>query len=337
MIPYYFAANSIGYLCPETSTHGVIHSVFNHAINLRLVTLPDRFVTITLHPLPNLPLGVQCQLNSEGHNHTVSPNLMSLFSKGGSVIWTRKSIQIESTLFGQISFSLENSKIWYKPIINMRESIVNHTQLNEQALTFITKAIAICMSDKIPYYAKDKLTGKLNSFYQQMRYLANLGITFDTLKACDVQSISRLIGLGEGLTPSGDDIACGVLASLYLLTTNQSHFEIDLANNAFRLQQALRAELGIQLHKTTAISQSYLVQAIESEFSEPVALLLQAITCLLEYKQNNEMNYSLDDLLSHLFDAVKKVQAIGSHSGNDILTGIIHGFSFITKTDQSIC
>ena len=71
-----------------------------------------------------------------------------------------------------------------------------------------------------------------------------------------------LIGLGIGLTPSGDDFLCGVLAGLTLLGLRDSQ--------DFR---HLSAEISRNLAKTNAISAAFLRCAMDGQFSEALVTL----------------------------------------------------------------
>lgn len=74
--------------------------------------------------------------------------------------------------------------------------------------------------------------------------------------------ITDLIGLGIGLTPSGDDFLCGVLAGLTLLGLRDSQ--------NFR---HLSAEISRNLAKTNAISAAFLRCAMNGQFSEALVTL----------------------------------------------------------------
>ena len=102
----------------------------------------------------------------------------------------------------------------------------------------------------------------------------------------------HMIGLGIGLTPSGDDFLCGILAGL-VLTCNQNHpFTIELQD-----------QLKKNLENTNDISRAFLNCALESHFSEAVKKIPTAS--------------SPAELLSPF-------EAIGHSSGIDTLCGIYY-------------
>ena len=80
-------------------------------------------------------------------------------------------------------------------------------------------------------------------------------------------SLSGLIGLGIGLTPSGDDFLCGVLAGLTISMCQDHPF-------ALALQDKIRSRLS----DTNDISRSFLSCALEGQFSQPVVQLSSMVS-----------------------------------------------------------
>ncbi len=69
--------------------------------------------------------------------------------------------------------------------------------------------------------------------------------------ADDAAAAGRLVGLGSGLTPSGDDVLVGYLAALWTRPDRA------------RLRRALAALIGARLDRTNAIAATYLRAAID--------------------------------------------------------------------------
>lgn len=110
--------------------------------------------------------------------------------------------------------------------------------------------------------------------------------------------MSELIGLGVGLTPSGDDFLCGVLAGLYIQGKEFSEF-------AYRLRDNIRKNL----HRTNDISAAFLSCAMDGHFSHAV---------------NELWNNPSTEQISKMF------HEIGHSSGMDTLCGIYFLF-FLTE------
>jgi hypothetical protein len=81
-------------------------------------------------------------------------------------------------------------------------------------------------------------------------------------------AIARLIGLGDGLTPAGDDFLVGFLAGLWSMPANGPRRD-------FRATVA--AEIAANAHRTSAVSSLYLEAATVGEVAEPLARLAAAI------------------------------------------------------------
>lgn len=111
------------------------------------------------------------------------------------------------------------------------------------------------------------------------------------------QELSRLLGLGEGLTPSGDDFLCGVLASTYMGQSEEKA----------RFRELLGGLIQDGLSRTNTISGGFLGCAAQGYFSRPV----------LELSRGS------------LARSVSDFSKIGHSSGADTLSGIIFGLEHI--------
>lgn len=71
------------------------------------------------------------------------------------------------------------------------------------------------------------------------------------------KSIATITGAGIGLTPSGDDFLCGLLAGLTLLEKKDTSF-----------YKSLSTEITANLHRTNPISAAFLLAALDGHFSQ---------------------------------------------------------------------
>ena len=76
-------------------------------------------------------------------------------------------------------------------------------------------------------------------------------------------TLCQLIGLGIGLTPSGDDFLCGFLAGLRLSLSESDRF-----------RQILEKKICSHLNRTNEISAAFLHCAVLGQFSAPIHLLI---------------------------------------------------------------
>lgn len=114
-----------------------------------------------------------------------------------------------------------------------------------------------------------------------------------------IEQLHRLLGLGCGLTPSGDDFIVGCLAGLAIGTRNQparSRFLMDVTD-------------GLDSSATTLISRQHLSDACHLQFAQPLAELAIAI------------GTGSAEVLSKLDAAL----AIGASSGADGVAGLLFG------------
>ena len=117
-------------------------------------------------------------------------------------------------------------------------------------------------------------------------------------------TLCGLIGLGIGLTPSGDDFLCGFLAGLRMSLSVSSHIPT-AESDSFR--QILEEQICSHLNRTNEISAAFLQCAALGQFSAPVHLLL-----------NPEIT------AEQIYQAFS---GIGHSSGIDTLCGICVSFS----------
>lgn len=111
----------------------------------------------------------------------------------------------------------------------------------------------------------------------------------------DVQAATAVIGLGPGLTPSGDDVVAGALVMLALLS---------------RLDGGTaRAVLDRARTHTTALSTALLEAATQGQMIPQAARLLEAVAAAAPQPQ-------VDARADELF-------AVGAHSGHDLAAGML--------------
>jgi hypothetical protein len=109
-----------------------------------------------------------------------------------------------------------------------------------------------------------------------------------------VKAASALLGLGEGLTPAGDDCVLGALATIHRLAPEWLASDRGLPH---RLAEAARS-------RTTDVARDFLLEALDGRFAEPVLALMTA---------------SSAGLAEH---AARELLAMGATSGADTLCGI---------------
>jgi hypothetical protein len=126
---------------------------------------------------------------------------------------------------------------------------------------------------------------------------------------------ARLLGLGGGLTPAGDDFLCGLLAALWCASSEGGEDR--------RFLRAWGAEIQRRLDATNAISASFLECAIAGCFPGTVTALAAAFAGTPATTTGRGPRASLDRLC-----------ALGHSSGMDTATGFLFGL-WLRTDDES--
>ena len=138
-----------------------------------------------------------------------------------------------------------------------------------------------------------------------------------SIRSLDFQGVSkassRLIGLGPGLTPSGDDVLAGVMAAgvFFSLSYERLRSEVQRINSWIISKVPGR---------TTTHSQILLNDASRGEIVRPLGQLLQGILCG-------------DEVLS-LISLTRQVMALGESSGKDTLVGVLIGLEAFMRLEE---
>lgn len=122
-------------------------------------------------------------------------------------------------------------------------------------------------------------------------------------------TLTKLIGLGIGLTPSGDDFLCGFLSAFQRFNQTETTF-----------YQQLTHKIQHNLSTTNAISRRFIECALEQHFS----------TAILTFWDTRENSTQTLSKLTSLFES------IGHSSGIDTLFGIYYACELLSK-QKDIC
>ncbi len=138
-----------------------------------------------------------------------------------------------------------------------------------------------------------------------------------SIRSLDSQGVSkassRLIGLGPGLTPSGDDVLAGVMAAGVFFSLAYE----GLRSEVRRINSWIISKVP---GRTTTHSQILLNDASSGEIVRPLGQLLQGILCG-------------DEVLS-LISLTRQVMALGESSGKDTLVGVLIGLEAFMRLEE---
>ena len=277
------------------TTRGSVHSVFPRAANL---LLGGRLLTLHARETPCAPNGLVLALRANQKPLAgLQPGMVWLVERGVIVIPV-----------ANLRLDLQQSQPW-NPRPQLASGGCPPKRLQEN--------LALLEAYLAAHTAPDGLAGLARLHPETPAEKANAGSLLlqtawsATQKLLDGivqqrialarQGINELIGLGPGLTPSGDDVLTGLIASLLVLGES--------VGQPVTFYQRLSAEvLAIAYSRTNKLSITWIEYAGRGEVAEHLgrlfAALIQADTSILE-------------------KAAQKVLSTGATSGGDILTGII--------------
>ena len=154
-----------------------------------------------------------------------------------------------------------------------------------------------------------------NIFYQEMSRLLQwhrkkLFLALQEGNLCAIENeITALLGLGIGLTPTGDDYLAGLSAVLFIN-----------GHPARKYRSLFISVLAREKNKTTLLSAITLREAIDQRFRESI---------------HNFIYHVLNDEQQHIQQLINEIKKIGSSSGCDMLCGMADAFA-LTRYDGGI-
>ena len=289
-------AVSIGETVPRENFNAVIQSVFDSAVNLRLMD-EDRLITLLLSDHYELPQGIRItRMDVPLHSLTVGTGAAS---RGGILRFDSSPLTVD----------LRGAHVWkcFVPELhtNMRSpgsqkawaatwQLLNEAQRNKK-----TDMIA---ADLFLWSTGSPLSQRMSRPVMQL--ITSTG-RFDVQSS--VHAAEKLIGLGPGVTPTGDDFLIGLLAGLWSTRArDQRHlsFTYSFGNALMDIAK-----------QTCEISRTYLHHAIHGQFSSSLSNLSEAIATGKCVEQ-----------------AAQEAMRVGHSSGMDSVTGLLIGLAVWSST-----
>jgi hypothetical protein len=289
---------------------GNVHSVFQNAVNITL--LNGYFFTLLDRQYGSIPFGISVHKENNGFltelgmragkdvfivNDSIFCNGAPFLSFQYATVVRKPDVLLPAGFDTQIIYN--NCRYIVQYVLTRKknkgfswlyvhfENILDQTKLNYKG------------TDELNFHAVRILERMVGAYLQE-----------------DYQStgmyLRKLIGLGYGLTPSGDDFLVGFFATLYFATHN-SDFNAELF---VKLREYVSSEIE---GNTTKISEVYLKYALKGEVSELLYSFIRGIYC--------EREDNLDFLINNMMD-------LGSSSGIDMILGCLFAFRLIKVTHQ---
>ena len=298
--PMRFMALSAGVETPALGFSGVVHSIFRQACNVSLEC--DSLLTLLSSEKGNAPQGIRVRtpLNFTFRNQLCVGQAVAC--RGGILRITGSDLSID----------LRPASPWHVDLKGLRVALHQHNTAQAWATAWlelgrhrrgdgISAMLAPIQEPKqnpVTQYAIQALLGKT---VQAVPALIEATRTFRIDDA--ITALRSLVGLGPGLTPSGDDFIVGYLAGLWSTAGG------DLSR--LRFISSVGAWLSRSAAGTNAISRSFLTSAVSGNICEPLATLAQRIG------QANSMD--------SVREAAGAALRVGNTSGADGVLGLLLG------------
>lgn len=267
------------------------HSVFNNVVNIKwgnkLISIQNRMV-----PRGTLSMIVDGEVNFKKHSNSLQGKL---------------DINEYIVTIGTMKFLINEPEIWDPQLKHLPKIYSVDKEV------FIKKLKNIILINGKDSGIKDatlkSLEPNISQCYIQQNSLF-YKILIETTKSLNninlnvaANKISDLIGIGIGLTPSGDDFLVGLISVLH--SAKQEKYYVK------KFYVLLCEEIIKNSNKTTDVSKSYLLEAVDGRFSESFHNIYAALE-----KEN----------LEELYKTALSMMAVGHSSGTDGLCGILWGF-----------
>ena len=254
---------------------GKIVNIFDHVINIR--TEKNKGFALIDTKVVDAPYHLKLADVTFQKIHRKLRNNSNIILQADKITYDNRTVQIDEKgkFFGKIA---EINTIDKEKVIKMIEKVINESQ----ELGSLDKSIL-----KYKSIINNSKEFNLNSLQKQFYKILKLIISNE-------QNLSELLGLGIGLTPTGDDFIVGYLSAV----------EAGLVDDKLNIRESLK-DLDI-FKLTTRVSALHVKGALNHSFNGKVVNLYNNIGL-----KSFEFIKSAKDLLK-----------IGSSSGLDTLSGI---------------
>jgi hypothetical protein len=289
-------AISAGYAIPYIDFDATIHSVFRTAVNLRPAN-KDLLFTLVVASEADLPQGIRLDSPDDFSFEQLSPG-RDVFSRDNTLIFENSALAVE----------LYQSKRWQCDLPALGTDLTNPAvagawkcvwqSLNECQVRLGAEIVAQALlhSDGIVQSAISRRLG------EAIRTLIEATRSF---QLNDLSVLTRLIGLGTGLTPCGDDFLVGYLAGLWCTVRDF----VERRQFVSKLGQAVIYLSG----RTNDISRTYLHHASYGQVSSRLDTLARAI--------------SRPESPGKLLPIAESAKQSGHTSAMDAVTGLLLGLA----------
>lgn len=286
-------AASLGEAIPHGNFDARVQSVFDSAVNLRLAD-EDRLITLLISDRYELPQGIRVSAkNAPLPSLTVG---LRAAARGGILRFEASPLSID----------LRGAPVWKCPVPELgadmglpavQQAWATAWELLNQEQRL--KGTDIVADDLFRMNTGTPLNQRMNG---PVMSLVTSTVQFDEQNS--IQAAEKMIGLGPGVTPSGDDILLGFLAGLWSAAGGN-------ARHGSFIRAFGRALMPLA-KQTGEISRTYLYHATRGQFSSSLSHLAEAIA------RGGQVE-----------DEIQESMRVGHSSGMDSVTGLLIGLCIL--------
>lgn len=284
-------------------THaGIVHSVFQRAVNITLDNSPLTMLTLLSDALPRMPNSVHIAAHAmRGLVRNLEPG-MQVYAGNSELSIPLCGCLIRLPDTPTWEPRPEVAAYWWNgELIEQHAGRIARYLSDQPQLAGLAPLVRPLLLEQ-----SVAMTPLLLKALPSLRLLLHAGQRLDIAGIED--ATHSLAGLGPGLTPSGDDVLAGFAAIMALVDpytgTYSAKPHCDIAE---RIAAAARS-------RTTTLSAALLAHAARGEVAEPVKDWLLALPSAS---------------LASILRATDDVLNIGSASGGDLLLGLLLGLRTI--------
>lgn len=262
--------------------HFFVHSAYERTINLMI---DGQLIALQVKDSPVSPISVILPLGSTEIRNLDAHEGQEIILEGSNIVIGKSAITFDAST--AVYDGYLNKYNFNADMKHLIKSIIE--KAHRGGFSFLTNPSKV-PEDLVLSYVKQKLKAVITLIHDDK--------TEDAAEA-----ISSLIGVGTGLTPSGDDFITGILSAFSAFPDT---FDEDIV-------EQIRNSVSLHLQNTNEISMAFIKCALDNQFSVPVISLYQWLC---------SENGSLESRKSQSDEILQSFLAIGHSSGIDTLTGI---------------
>ena len=282
-----------------------VHSIYERTINLML---DGQLVALQIADSPVSPISIILPLDETGLDNLKIKTNSPVSIDGSNLLVGKTSISFnhvyevyDDTLYEHSSSSSLKDVVWQLIINSGKDGfstlVKSQNTLDDIALSYAKKKF-------IDAESECDLMMSINPSDESV-------ISDHLVKMCN--SLSSLIGVGTGLTPSGDDFITGILSTFKALPQCFNH----------KMISHLCKSICSRRNNTNEISSTFIDCALRGQFSKAIIDLYGSV-CSSNVNSSEIGQETKENLLNSFLD-------IGHTSGIDTLTGIYWSMANLSK------